>query len=313
VPATLFDNAHFFALRGLDALWSPPMPSFTHETLILLFRNQPELAAQLLREALHLELPAYTEAHLASSDLTEVVPTEFRADAVVLLVDGKPVLGVIVEAQLSRDERKRFTWPAYVSVLRARHECPVELLVLTHDRSVATWAASPITLDLVGGSVMRARVLGPDAIPIVTDPVQAAREPELAVLSAMTHGHGDTETAVAIAQAASSALGHLPQDHQVLYLALIASALGDAAKKAFKMHPEAEKIVEKFISEQKQRLVEKTRMAEKAADVIAFLEARGLIVSEAQRQRITETSDLETLSRWVRRAATISSTDALFE
>jgi hypothetical protein len=79
------------------------------------------------------------------------------------------------------------------------------------------------------------------------------------------------------------------------------------------MHPEAEKIVEKFISEQKQRLVESTRSAEKAADVIAFLEARGLVVSEAQRQRIIETSDLETLSLWVRRAATITSTDALFE
>jgi hypothetical protein len=165
------------------------MPSLDHESLVLLFRNQPELAAQLLREALHLELPAYTEARLASSDLTEVVPTEFRADAVVLLVDGNPVLGVIVEAQLSRDERKRFTWPAYVAVLRARHECPVELLVLTPDSTVAAWASVPINLDLAGGSVVRPRVLGPDAIPIVTDPAQAAREPELAVLSAMTHGN----------------------------------------------------------------------------------------------------------------------------
>jgi hypothetical protein len=160
------------------------MPSLDHESLVLLFRNQPELAAQLLREALHLALPAYTEARLASSDLTEVVPTEFRADAVVLLIDGNPVLGVIVEAQLSRDQRKRFTWPAYVSVLRARHECPVELLVLTPDTTVAAWASALINLDLAGDSVVRPRVLGPDAIPIVTDPAQAAREPELAVLSA---------------------------------------------------------------------------------------------------------------------------------
>ena len=92
------------------------------------------------------------------------MPTEFRADAVVLLIDGKPVLGVIVEAQLSRDERKRFSWPAYMTVLRARHECPVELLVVTPDRAVATWAAAPITLDLVGDCVVRPRVLGPDAV-----------------------------------------------------------------------------------------------------------------------------------------------------
>jgi len=77
---TLF-GGHLVALLGADGLWCVPMPSLDHESLILLFRNQPELAPQLLREALHLELPAYTEARLASSDLTEVVPTEFRADA----------------------------------------------------------------------------------------------------------------------------------------------------------------------------------------------------------------------------------------
>jgi hypothetical protein len=158
------------------------VPSLDHESLIVLFRNQPELAAQLLREALHVDLPAYTEARLASSDLTEVVPTEFRADAVVLLVEEKPVLGVIVEAQLSRDDRKRFTWPAYLTVLRARHACPVEFLIVAPDRAVAAWAAALIQLNLVGDCVVRPRVLGLDTVPVVTDPVQAAREPELAVL-----------------------------------------------------------------------------------------------------------------------------------
>jgi hypothetical protein len=57
----------------------------------------------------------------------------------------------------------------------------------------------------------------------------------------------------------------------------------------------------------------KAELLKKAADVITFLDARGLVVSEAQRQRILETSDLETLSRWVRRAATVTSVDALFE
>jgi hypothetical protein len=297
----------------VDALSCTPMPSLDHESLILLFRNQPELAAQLLRDALHLELPAYTEARLASSDLTEVVPAEFRADAVVLFIDNQPVLGVIVEVQLSHVDQKRFAWPAYVSVLRSRHKCPVELLVLTHDRAVAAWAAKPIQLDLAGGSVLRPRVLGPDAVPVVTDPERAAREPELAVLSAMTHGKGDTEIAVAIALAASSAFGHLPSDQQLLYLAFIESALGDAARKAFEMHPEAEKIVEQFISERQQRSFEKGRAAEKAADVLEVLDARGLAVMDDQRERILGCTDLETLARWVRRAATVAATDALFE
>ncbi len=85
--------------------------------------------------------------------------------------------------------------------------------------------------------MLRPRVLGPDAVPVVTDPERAAREPELAVLSAMTHGKGDTEIAVASALAASSAFGHLPSDQQLLYLAFIESALGDAARKRFRNSP----------------------------------------------------------------------------
>lgn len=132
-----------------------------------------------------------------------------------LLVNGKLVLGVIVEAQLSRDERKRFTWPAYVSVLRARHQCPVELLVLTPDRAVASWASTPISLDLTGSTALRPRVLGPETIPVITDVERAAREPEFAELSLMAHGRDDTETAVSIALAAGHAVQFLSEDQRV--------------------------------------------------------------------------------------------------
>jgi hypothetical protein len=47
--------------------------------------------------------------------------------------------------------------------------------------------------------------------------------------------------------------------------------------------------------------------------VLEFLEARGLSVTAAQRERILGTKDLETLARWIRRAATVASADALFE
>ncbi|MES1173250.1 MAG: hypothetical protein ABUL62_02895 [Myxococcales bacterium] len=133
------------------------------------------------------------------------------------------------------------------------------------------------------------------------------------MLSALAHGKGNPKTAVAIAHAAYSTLGLLPDDRQMLYFALIESALGDAARKAFEMLPEEEKIVERFIAERQARYVAKVRATEKSADVIAVLEARGLAVSEAQKQRIVETADLETLSQWVRRAATIAETSALFE
>ena len=57
-----------------------------------------------------------------------MVPAEYHADAVVLFVEDRPVFGAIVEAQLQRDERKRYTWPQYAVGARARHECPFAVI-----------------------------------------------------------------------------------------------------------------------------------------------------------------------------------------
>jgi hypothetical protein len=67
----------------------------------------------LLRDVLGLSLPQWTEARVESAELTEVVPTEYRADLVLLLLDGKPIFGLVVEVQLSRDEDKR-PWGALI-------------------------------------------------------------------------------------------------------------------------------------------------------------------------------------------------------
>ena len=79
------------------------MPSMEHESLLALFRNRPALAAELLRDALHVELPPYRQVRVASADLSEVAPAEYRADLVTMLVDEAPVLGIVLEVQLKRD------------------------------------------------------------------------------------------------------------------------------------------------------------------------------------------------------------------
>ncbi|HET9954212.1 MAG TPA: hypothetical protein VFQ61_06900, partial [Polyangiaceae bacterium] len=180
------------------------MPSLLHEGLIALVRDKPEFAADLLREVLHVDVPKFTEARLAEASLTELVPTEYHADAVVLLVDGKPVFGIIIEAQLQDDARKRFTWPVYVVTARARFECPFVLVVVTPDAATARWASQ--TVELGAGFSWAPLVIGPEGVPIITDAERARREPELAVLSVMAHGKGDTQTAVSIALAAAASL-----------------------------------------------------------------------------------------------------------
>ena len=116
------------------------MPTYLHELLVLLFRNRPTSAAELLRQ-FDVQLSEYDEVRFESLDLNNLQPAEYRADLVSFLVQGSDkVLGVIVEVQLARDEDKRYASPAYVANLRARHRCPVCLLVVTIEESVARWA-----------------------------------------------------------------------------------------------------------------------------------------------------------------------------
>src|SRR4051794_21123967 len=107
------------------------MPSALHEVIIELFRDHPALAPELLREQLNVELPAFTDISVADAKLAELVPTEFRADLVVLLRDGRPVFAVVVEVQLARDEDKERSWPLYLATVRARHQCEACVLVVT--------------------------------------------------------------------------------------------------------------------------------------------------------------------------------------
>ncbi len=209
------------------------MPSQSHEALLLLFRNRPQLAPELLRDVLHIEVPAYSEVRLNTTDLTQLQPAEYRADLVVLLYEGKPVLGIVVEAQLQTDTDKRYSWPVYATGLRARIRCPVCLLVLTFSEPVAKWAAQGI--DLGGGNRFTPLVIGPSGVPMVTDEEAARADPELAVLSAMAHGQdADTETAVRIAVVAMAASVGLDRDRATLYFDLVETALSKAARKALR-------------------------------------------------------------------------------
>jgi uncharacterized protein DUF4351 len=207
------------------------MPSQLHDVLVQLFRNRPLLAPELLRDALNVELPQFTEARIDSADLTDVQPAEYRADLVVLLLDGKPVLGIVIEVQLSRENRKRFVWPVYAATLRARWECPVCVLVMTVDEAIARWAAKPV--EMGNGSRFVPLVLRPSGVPEVTDEAQAQSDPERAVLSAMAHGNDeDTHKAAQIALAARSAILGLDPERSKLYFDLVDKHLSEAARRA---------------------------------------------------------------------------------
>ena len=282
------------------------MPSADHEVLLALFRNRPELVPGLLREALGLDLPTYTEVRVESAELTEVVPAEYHADLVVLLVNGKPVLAIVVEVQLARKDRKRFTWPLYAASLRARFECEALVLVVAPEVDVARWASKPIPLG--AGNTFRPCVLGPQAVPVVVDPARAVAEPELAVLSVLAHGNGDVPRAVEIALAAAAGVEAVPDSERaMLYSDLIEMALSEAARKAFAMLPKGYE----FRSETVRTSLEKGRAEGRtegraegraqalAESILTVLTARGLRLSEQRKQQIFSSTDTEQLRRWL--------------
>jgi flagellar biosynthesis/type III secretory pathway protein FliH len=307
------------------------MPSMAHEILVDLFRNRPSLAAEILVEVLGLSLPPYTEARLASTDLTEVQPAEYRADVVVVLLDRDiPVRVIIVEVQLSPTPRKRLSWPAYVTVSRAIHGCPASLLIVAPEPAVANWCAEPIETG-VPRFVLYPPVLRRTAVPVVTNPEEAARRPELGVLSAMAHG--ETEQGATIAATVLPVIRELDDDRARLYYDLVYNSLNEAARRALeammKGYEYQTDFAKKYVAQGRTEGLTEGRSAgltegrsaglaegrteEAARALLTVLRARGLAVPDAVRERILAQKDLERLERWLEKAAVAASVAAVLD
>jgi hypothetical protein len=298
------------------------MPSLTHDALLQLFRNRPMLGPELLRDALHAHVPAFDHVRIGDATLTEVVPTEYRADLVLVLEGADastPAAALVVEAQLGRDPDKRWSWPVYLVNLRARLRCDVALLVVTSDAAVARWAAAPIAIGHPDW-VLVPLVLGPEAVPVVRDPAVAQRSPELAVLSVVLHGHG--RDAVAVAEAALAAARGLDDERSKLYADLVFASVDETARAILEALMASGNY--EYQSDFARRYVAQGRAegraegeaagraegeaagkaAGRAHALLTVLAARGLDIPEHVRARITACTELAQLDAWLARAVT---------
>jgi hypothetical protein len=301
------------------------MPSTLHEALVLLFRESPRLAPMLLARALGddsgaalgLGSPAGVDVQVTSAEFADLDPPEYRADVVLRVPheddqdrDRATKEAFIVEVQLEQDPVKHFTWPQYVTAARTRFRCPATLVVVTVDERVARWCAQPITLDRAG-SVLRPVVIGPAAIPVITDADQARTWPELAVLSVIAHGREPGSEA--IGAAALAACDPLDNPNSSLYADLIFANLGALARAALEAIMQQHKytyqsdFARKYVAEgvkegTKQGYRDllqdllKLRFGELPADVAARLDA----------------ADGDTLRAWGRRVLTAGSLAEVF-
>lgn len=195
------------------------MPSFDHEILVDLFREDGRLAPELLRRCAGIDIE-HSDVEQRSIDLSQVVPTEYRADDVLVLFrrDSSATTAVIVEVQLDEDDDKLRTWPVYVAALRARLRCPAMLLVITRDPATARWARRPIELGHPGFQLAPLVVDYAD-VPRITDLETASQLPQLAVLSVLAH------PALEAAEIAIEAISQVPEHLLRLYTDVILKAL----------------------------------------------------------------------------------------
>ncbi|MEM9488231.1 MAG: hypothetical protein AAGC55_03745 [Myxococcota bacterium] len=300
----------------------------THEGLVTIFRECPELAAHLLRDALR--LPERVTPRIEATNLSELEPAEYRADVVVTFADesGTVHRAAIIEIQLSRSSAKRKSWPSYVTGVHTRLDCPVILVVITLEPALARWCSEPIDLGLQR-FVLHPLVMGPETIPRYTDPEAIRDLPELGILSVAAHGR--SEGAEQLGLAAVAALDGLDNDRGPLYLDLIHLFLSEAARhaveslmalgnyeyqsdfaKRYVAKGHAEGLTEGRAEGRAEGLAEGQAMG-RAEGLLVLLEARGFAVPEPLRQRILATHELDVLDTWCRRAARATDLTEIFE
>ncbi|AYY14015.1 hypothetical protein EF847_16195 [Actinobacteria bacterium YIM 96077] len=293
------------------------MPSAMHEALIEMFRSRPSLTVELLRESLGVSVPIHRQIRLEPGDLPDLAPTEYRADAVVVLCEAsdEPVQAIVVEVQLGRDGGKRWSWPVYLTTLRARLRCAVTLLVVCVESATADWCGAPIDLGHPGW-ILRPLVLGPHRVPVVTDVEQARSSPELAVMSAMAHGaetDGDK-----VLDAVASAFTIVDDEHAALYSDVVFGALPEAARHYLealmttKLREYQSDFVRRYVNQGRAEGKAQGQLEAEADAVLSVLAARGVGVPDDARRRISECTDLDQLKAWLSRAATATSIDDIF-
>jgi hypothetical protein len=295
------------------------MPSHLHEGLLDLVRARPRMLLGLLEPWLGRGLGRRVRLRVEPADLAETRPAEYRADLVLTLGAPRPALAIVLEVQLRRRASKRRAWPAYATAVGARFRCPVALVVLCVDEATARWASRPIEIG-PPANAFRAIVIGPQGVPPVLEPREAAQAPELAVLGALANAKGPQ--GLRAAMTAVTALEGLDAQRARYYYALICQALPAAARAALekamlKVDPRLDTpMVRKVLAigrkegraegraEGREEGMREARVEARREALLALLRARGLRLDARMRAGVEACDDVALLDVWIRRAAT---------
>lgn len=291
------------------------MVTSNHEAAHRIFQEHPEVLPQVF-ELLGVPMPANSAYTVVTPDATEMRPLVRHIDT-VLRIDPPEGGGYLlaVESQGKRAPDKPADWMYYVAYLATKYELPVLLLVTSSNRKTAKWAAGPFKVGTDGWGTMYLYplVAGPANIPRITDVAEARANLGLAVFATAIHAHDNDPSAILNALAGAFATVAQPSTADA---ELVEAGLGDTKAGEIWRHlmaitrkPDGTTIVGAAREEGR----EEGTVHERARAVLRVLDTRGVVVSEAARERVTSCTDLDTLDGWLERAVTVDDADRLFD
>ncbi|GCB46675.1 hypothetical protein [Streptomyces sp. NL15-2K] len=286
------------------------MVNSSHEAMHRIFQEYPGLFAGVSK-VLNLPFIPPESVTVLTTDLTEIQPVERRVDTLLRFNGAQPLL-LAVEAQSAKDPNKSASWAYYLSFLYTKYKIPPLLLVVCQDRATAEWAAQPVPIGprWWASLTLRPLVAGPHNMPVIEDPEEARADLALATLSAITHAK---DAAVdGILKALSTALRDVPEAVADPIIEFTAQGLG-VNRRAGELWRNLVAVdlsfYKSYISEE---IRDEGRAQGRAEDILLVLGARGLDVPDEIRDRITGCDDPDLLRRWLTRAVTAPSAEAIF-
>lgn len=292
-------------------------PTAEHEALHRVFQRDEALFARAMARVFNIQVPepAPDGVTVLSTDLTETDPLERRPDSVLqaeFLVEdraGKYIL--VIESQTEPEGERRRRWPHFIAHLHDKYGCPVILAVVCSKGYTARWAREPIEIGMPGLVCQTTHlvVFGPDNVPAITDPADAAKDLMLTVFSALTHSRGAQSRG--ILEALAAALTTIDKEDAANLAEFTEAGLGDTpgseiwrALMATRTFP--------FVSQTRLEGRAEGRVEGLAEAIIANMDNRNIDVDADSRVRIESCTEVDVLKTWLARSIAVTSASDLF-
>jgi hypothetical protein len=284
------------------------MPTPRHDTINEMFREHPEFAVEILRDLKGIEVPEAAPVQVESNNFNDRPSQDFQPDTVITVGPPQETWhGIIVEVQQEKAASKRRQLPRYAAQLWLMLRRPVTVLCVCPDPRAAAYFAEPIATELPG-YVFRAVVLGPNDVPVITDPVEAAAHPELAAMGVMMHGRREPVLKAFVDALELVEPGDAPQ-----YLEYAYNMAAHAVRRLLEelVSSTSWPVYTPFAKQHFGRGKAEGRTEEGVHAVLTVLESRGIEISESARARINACTDLQEIHAWLKKAAFVQAVDEL--